>query len=166
MLETPRLYLREQTVEDLNRLYEIYEDASIRKFVEPLYADRQEETAFTEAYIRHMYRFYGYGLWVVCLRENDRIIGRAGLGNRVIDGSEKLELGYLIAEEYQRQGYALEACEAICSFAATRLEADEIACITATDNEASAALLKKLGFEHVASMEAERMEYYVKQCCS
>lgn len=163
MLETPRLYLREQTVEDLDRLYEIYEDASIRRFVEPLYADRQEEVAFTEAYIRHMYRFYGYGLWVVCLRENDRIIGRAGLGNRVIDGREQLELGYLIAEEYQRQGYAFEACEAICRFAAGRLEAKMIACITGSDNEASAGLLKKLGFEHVAAIE-EQMEYYVWQC--
>lgn len=164
MLETERLYVREQTLEDIDRLYEIYEGDSIKKFIEPLYEDRQEELAHTKAYIHHMYRFYGYGMWVVCLKENDMVIGRAGLGNRRIDDEDRLEIGYVIAEEYQKKGYAFEVCKAICDFAQNRLYAQELVCITRKDNEASIRLIKKLDFEYFAEIVSEADDLTVMVC--
>ena len=147
-MDTERLYLREQTTEDLDRLYEIYQGDSIRQYVEPLYEDYEEELAFTKAYIQNMYQFYGYGMWVVCLKKNDLVIGRAGLGNREVDGINRLELGYLIADEYQGRGYAKEACLAICDFARDRLDAEQMICLTEPENVPSVKLLERLGFEY------------------
>lgn len=145
-MTTERLYLREITIEDLDKLYDIYSGKGITDYMEGLYEDRSKEEEFTREYIRHMYGFYEYGIWVVCLRENDEIIGRAGISNREVDGENKLELGYVIGVPYQRKGYAYEACSAICNFVKDRLCETELVCFMDRDNRASVKLAEKLGF--------------------
>lgn len=160
MLDTQRLYLREQTIEDLDRMYEIYSGENITKYIEALYENRDDELEYTKAYIKNMYRFYGYGMWVVCLKENHQVIGRAGLGNREIDGVNMLELGYVIDEQFQRKGYAYEICRAICRFAQEKLYAKELICIMDKENVASVRLAKKLGFSYVCDMETQGYQLY------
>ncbi len=45
-------------------------------FIEPLCEKREDEIAYTKAYIENMYVYYGYGMWLVCDRENGEIIER------------------------------------------------------------------------------------------
>lgn len=165
MLDTERLYLREQTEEDLDRLYEIYSSENITRYMEGLYDNREEELEFTRAYIKNMYQFYGYGVWIVCLKENDEIIGRAGLSNRMVDGINELELGYVIGEEYQGKGYAVEVCSAICRFAKEWLCAGKLVCFMRKENIPSIRLAKKLGFDYVTEVAVEEGDifaYYEK----
>lgn len=57
-----------------------------------------------------------------------------------------IELGYCIHPDFQKQGFATEAAETVCTYAFQR----GIQAITATtrgDNKASQALLKKLGMK-------------------
>ena len=121
VIETERCYLREMTLEDLDELYEIYGEEGIADYIEPLY-ERQEEEIYTKAYIQNMYGYYGYGMWLVFDRFTDKMIGRAGLNNQEIEGEIILEMGYLIRNEYQNQGYATEVCKAILDYAAEALE--------------------------------------------
>lgn len=146
-------------------MYEIYEPKSITRYMEALYEDRQEELKFTRAYIKNMYQFYGYGIWLVCLKDTDEIIGRAGISNREVDGENQLELGYVIGEEYQCQGYAFEACEAICEFAKKQLEAKELVCFMDKENLSSVRLAEKLGFQYMGEILAEEkyFAYYKKK---
>lgn len=133
--------------------------------MEGLYDDREEELEFTRAYIENMYKFYGYGIWLVCLKENDEIIGRAGLSNRQVDGVNELELGYVIGEAYQGSGYAHEACVAVCEFAKEQLYADKLVCFIEKENIPSVKLAEKLGFYHVMDIYAEKEKifaYYKK----
>lgn len=45
-----------------------------------------------------MYGMYGFGMWLVKDRDTDKLIGRAGLELRLIDGVEEMELGYIIGK--------------------------------------------------------------------
>ena len=162
LFETERLIVREMTLEDLPQLYEIYAGEGITDYIEPLYAYAEEE-AFTRAYIEHMYGFYGYGLWLVFLRDGT-LIGRAGLENREINGENQVELGYVIGKEFQRQGYAYECCRAILryAFAEDELDLAQVILCTSPDNTASAALANKLGFRRLmeASEETHGLDIY------
>jgi RimJ/RimL family protein N-acetyltransferase len=104
-----------------------------------------------------MYKFYGYGNWMVCLKENDKIIGRAGLTNREIDGENSVEVGYMIDVAYQKQGYATEIICGILEFAKRYLCLERIRAVIQKDNQISIALIEKLGFLH----EFEYEDYVV-----
>lgn len=158
VMETKRLLIREISVDDLDNLYKIYEDESVTRFTEPLY-ERPEEEYFTKAYIKNMYRFYGYGLWVVILKETGELIGRAGLSNRNINGENEVEIGYLFGEKYQKKGYAYESCTAIIDFAKYKLELNKLNCFTDSRNTRAINLAKKLGFKHVGFSKSKNMEY-------
>lgn len=160
--ETDRLFIREMKLSDLDELYKLYEPASITRFLEPLYESRQEEEEFLKAYIKCMYGFYGYGMWALVDKNSNRLIGRAGLDNREVDGEIQIELGYMVGVPYQRQGYAYEAAVSILKFAVNELECEFVNCFVNKNNTASAGLLKKLGFKYAyeAYIEGEMLSLY------
>lgn len=155
--KTQHTLIREMRVEDLPALYELYEDPDVREWVDPLY-DYEEEAEFTRAYIKNMYGLYGYGLWLVFDRRTGELIGRAGISNRVIDGEECQELGYIIRGERQRQGLGYEVSAAILQYAREKLGLPRIYLVAERKNRASIALAKKLGFEMWGEAEAAQKE--------
>ena len=163
VIETERTYLREMTVDDVDALYEIYAKKGMTDYIEPLCENREDEIAYTKAYIENMYVYYGYGMWLVCNRKTGEIIGRAGLNTQEIEGEIVLEMGYLIRKEYQRQGYAYEVCEAIIDYAREGSDFLELSCLVEEGNLASLGLLKKLGFSFQKDMDilGKRMKRYV-----
>lgn len=154
ILATDRLVIREMTVEDLEALYEIYEDPRIARFMEPLYPEREKEEEYTKSYIRYAYEFYGYGLWAVVEKATGRLIGRAGISNREIRGGTEQELGYLIAGPYQGQGLAYEACHAVVEYGWNSLGLARLNCLIHRDNIPSIRLAGKLGFQYMEDIEA------------
>ena len=152
VIETKRCYLREITVDDLPELYELYGQKGMTDHMEPLY-DKEEELAYTKAYINNMYRYYGYGMWLVKDRNTDELIGRAGFDHLEEGGECLLEMGYAISVFRQRQGYAYEVCRAMIDYAkGAELGFDRIYCLVREGNTASVALLKKLGFRFMDSL--------------
>lgn len=146
ILETERLYVRESTVEDVADFYRIYSEPSITDYVEDLFENPDEERAYIEDYIRHMYGFYGFGMWTVIEKSENRIIGRAGLDTR--EGYDLPELGFVMEKAYQRKGYAEEVCRAILAYAKEALLFDKVQALVEEANVASMCLLVKLGFSH------------------
>ncbi len=130
--ETGRLRLRELTAEDAGDVRVLWEREGL------------------EAYIRHMYGFYGFGIWAVECREEigtgktGRIIGLAGLQMR--EGREEPELGFCIAPAFRGRGYALEACRAVLRCGFQELELSAVRAAVRRDNAASLRLCEKLGF--------------------
>lgn len=119
--------------------------------MEPLF-ERKEEEEYERAYIDSMYRFYGYGFWLVISRETGEVIGRAGFGhasftNKNNEEESVLEMGYLIDKELRNQGYATEVCNMLIRYAKNNLEYDSLNCFIHPENEASASLCRKLGFK-------------------
>ena len=143
ILETERCVLREMTPEDLDALYEVYADPEISRYTENLYEDREQELAYIEDYIEHVYRFCGLGIWVIVEKQMNRLIGRSGLAFR--DGDDTPEIGFIIGKEYQRKGYAYEVCRAILKYCKD-LDMKTIRVVYQRENLASVELCKKLGF--------------------
>ena len=143
---TKRCYLREITTDDLDDLYALYAQPGITDYVEPLY-DRPEEEQYTRDYIECMYRFYGYGMWLVYDRESHALIGRAGFSHQDLGDEIVLEMGYIIGVPYQRQGYAAEVCGKLLAFAREHLsDFGSVNCFVEPKNTASLALLRRLEF--------------------
>ena len=161
--ETKRCIIRELTMDDIDALFELYSKPGITDFVEPLY-DYDKECEYERAYIEHMYGYYEYGMWLVFSKETGELIGRAGLENRdYCDEQEtqgvsgtyhsEMELGYIIAPEYQRQGYATEVCKAILEYAWENLCPDRINCLIDEENYPSGRLVEKLRFQLIGKTD-------------
>lgn len=158
--ETPRLLIREMSLSDLDNLYELYGTLKDCPYIEQLY-DIEGETEFTKNYIQNMYGFFGYGLWLVIRKADNRLIGRAGIENREINGTMEKELGYLIGRPWQKQGYAKEACEAIISYAAEYFGRGRLFLCSHKQNIPSIHLAEKLAFKEYAK-DIDGMNIYCR----
>ncbi|WP_288695153.1 GNAT family N-acetyltransferase [uncultured Brachyspira sp.] len=143
IIETNRLILRElneNSKEDYNSLCEILKDK------ETMYA---YEHGFTEEECRewferqiNRYKTYGFGLWAVILKENNKLIGQAGLTMQNIDikindSNELLEIGYLFNKNYWHKGFAIESAVSCKEYAFNKLNADRVYSIIRDNNISS-----------------------------
>ena len=154
ILETERCVVKELTLEDLDDLFELYGDEEITQYTDALHI-YEEEKELQRAYIENMYRYFGYGLWLVFSKDTGELIGRAGLEHREYHNEIELDLGYVIGKKYQRQGYATEICEAIISFAKENTGFERMNVLIKEENLASKKLAQKLGFLYLEDFEKE-----------
>lgn len=91
------------------------------------------------------YEEWGFGLWLVKMKETNASIGMCGLLQR--DYLPHLDIGFALLPEYEGKGYAYEAARAVLQYAADTLKASTVAAIVTPGNEASLRLLQRLGFE-------------------
>lgn len=159
---TDRCVVRELSLDDLPTLYELYAKPGMTEFVEPLY-EPEKELEYEKAYIECMYGFYEYGMWLVFSKETGKLMGRAGLEHRDYGDEAELEMGYMIAPEYRRKGYATEICSFIIDYAKENTSFERINCLIDHDNAASIGLVKKLGFEYVgqSDVSGEWLDRYI-----
>jgi RimJ/RimL family protein N-acetyltransferase len=67
-------------------------------------------------------------------------------------GEGSAELGYWVAEEYQGQGFATEACKILIKRAFDDLNIKQIFATYKKENIASKRVLEKLGFEYYTEL--------------
>ena len=142
---TERLVIRETIPADIPALYEIWKQDGMVRGTVPVLNTLEEETEFMEAYIRHAYLFYDFGLWTVLERESGQVIGQAGLFvSELLD--DAIELGYLIGQPYRGKGYAQECGRAILAYAGEVLDLEELHVLIERTNDESLHVAQKLGF--------------------
>lgn len=159
-IETPRLRLRELTPErDAAFMLEALNDPA---FVQNV-ADRGVRTEVAAAdYIRERgmpsYRQYGFGMWLVELRETGEPIGICGLLKR--EALADVDLGFTFLERFWSRGYAFEAASAAIDYGWNVAKLPRIIAITATHNASSQRLLAKLGlrFERMVRLTPDAPE--------
>ena len=164
---TERCYLREITLDDMDDLFELYAQPGITDYTDPLY-ERPQEEQYTRDYIDKMYRFYGYGMWLVCDRADGKLIGRAGFSHQDLGDEIVLEMGYIIGVPYQRQGYATEVCKKLIQFARENLsDFKMLNCFVESGNTASHGLMGKLHFQQMGTVEisGKQMVRYELELC-
>lgn len=146
ILETKRCIVRELELSDLDALFSMYAEPGMTDYMEGLY-EYEEELEYQKAYIENMYRFYGYGMWLVFEKKTGTLIGRAGVEHREeLNGD--MELGYAIRTSFQHQGYAYEVCQAIMQYAREVLQVHLLHCLIQKENALSEKLAIKLGFSY------------------
>lgn len=141
--ETERLVIRESVSEDFEGLWKLYKGKETLRFLDAP-GEKEVEREKLEAYIRHQYPFYGYGLYTVLEKKSGEIIGRVGFENREYEGEVCLEMGYLIREDCRNQGYAAEAARALGNCAEELTGESRVSIFCHRENEASIRVAKKI----------------------
>lgn len=157
ILRTDRLLVRETTLEDVDIFYRLYEDPSMTRFMEGLFEDPEDEKRYQRDYIEKVYGLMGFGVWTLERLEDGAVIGRAGYSVR--NGFDEAELGFLVGKEYQRQGYAFEACRAILDYGRDILGFDKVQTLVKEGNSVSIHMCQRLGFETEEVVEVEENIY-------
>ena len=144
--ETKRCSIREMSVEDIDDLYILYSDEEVTQYTESLFQDEEQEKQYILDYIENIYKYYGFGTWLVHRKEDGKLIGRAGFNYR--PGFEEVELGFVIGYPYWRNGYAYEVCRHLLWIGKEVYEFERVQALVDERNTASISLLKKLGFTY------------------
>ena len=121
ILETKRLLLRRQMIEDLDDLWALYCDPEITRYIPDAPRSRAEAKEELEWHMNGHPRFPELGLWATIHKESGKFIGRCGLLPWTINGQNEVEVAYTIAREYWGQGLASEAAQAILNYGFARL---------------------------------------------
>jgi len=124
VLETGRLLLREYTMDDIRSLHAILSDSSTMSFWGQPF--KLEDTRNWIEKSMGSYHERGLGRWAVLLRENNELIGDAGIMFTSVDDKMVYDLGYIISSEHWGKGFATEAAEACKTFAFDKLKIERL----------------------------------------
>ncbi len=159
IIDTDRLILRKFSVEDARFVLELVNTPGWLRFI----GDRGlREIKDAEHYILERilscYEIFGFGMYLVELKDRSIPIGMCGLIKREI--LEHVDIGFAFLPAHVGKGYALEAASATISYAKDILGLIKLVAITNTDNLSSVKLLKKLGmnFQKMIKLPAEKEE--------
>lgn len=135
-METDRLIIRRFEEKDLEDLYEYLSDPEVVKY-EPYKVMSREETKDNLHYRIGSDEFYA-----VELKDTHKVIGNVYFGHRDF---HSMELGYVFNYNYQKKGYATEACQAFITDAFAG-NTHRIFAECDPQNKNSWILLERLGF--------------------
>ncbi|WP_009633524.1 GNAT family N-acetyltransferase [Synechocystis sp. PCC 7509] len=145
--QTSRLILRQITLDDLDDLAAIYTDPVVMKFFGSTYTYESTKQWLEE----RVFKFYeqrGWGLWATIYKMNNKLIGRCGLTPQLVDGTEEIEIGYLLAKEYWGMGLATEAACFSRDYGLEKLGANRLISLIDPDNIASQKVALKVGLTY------------------
>ncbi|MDE6363573.1 MAG: GNAT family N-acetyltransferase [Lachnospiraceae bacterium] len=152
-METKRLLIRNFTLNDIDACYQCWgQDKALGRYIlnYPM-TDREQMAALVEGFLDNQ------DAWVLLDRRLGVVVGCITVD--VPYSQLKIgELGYIIGEKYQKQGYAFEAAECIVQeylfhrgFYLLEAKCNET-------NHASLKLLERLGFLVEAKLRGRRMD--------
>src|SRR5512140_580531 len=147
ILETPRIMLRQQVIEDLDDLWALYCDPEVTKYIPDAPRTREQAREELEWFLQGHPCHPELGLWATILKENGKFIGRCGLLPWTIEGQEEVEVAYAIAREYWGQGLASEIARAIEQYAFETLSLRRLICLIEPENAASQKVAEKIGMK-------------------
>lgn len=157
LISSNRLHLSEFSLKDASFFFELVNDPDWIKYI----GDRNIKTiSDSENYLKDKiipsYKQFGFGFYVVRLKESNLPIGMCGLIKR--DWMSYVEIGYAFLNKHRSKGYAIEASIATKKYAKEEIGISKIAALTDVDNEKSGNLLNRLGleFERLISYPGEQ----------
>lgn len=145
VLETERLVLRHLSVDDAEFILGLVNEPSWLRFI----GDRGVRTLEdARQYILTgpvaSYKQFGFGLYLVELKETEAPIGICGLLKR--ETLDDVDVGFALLPQFWRKGYAFESAAAVIEHGRDDFGLRRIVAITSPDNHGSIRLLEKLGF--------------------
>lgn len=152
-IETERLTLRAFEGDDLNDLAGIHGDPDLVRWIPWGPRTLDEVRDVLERKLRcTTFDAESEGLgFAVCLRSTGALIGDFTL-QRASAEHASAEIGFMLLAEHQGKGYATEGCEAILRLAFEDLGMHRVVASLESRNEASAAVLERLGMRREAHL--------------
>ena len=104
------------------------------------------------------YEKHGFGLCLVVLKETGESIGMCGLIRR--NGLDDVDIGYALLPRFWSKGYAVEAAQAVKTYAKDVIGLKRLVAITDLANEGSIRVLEKIGlrYEKMVRLSADDIE--------
>ncbi len=165
VIETARLVLRCLTDADAAFMLDLLNQPS---FIENI-GDRGARTLDeARAYIAKVpvasYRRYGFGLYLVVVKDSGEAAGICGLVKR--DGLDDVDLGFALLPRHWKKGYAVESALAVKDYAARVVGLRRLVAITAPANWSSIRVLETVGFsfERMVRLRPEAEERKLFSC--
>jgi ribosomal-protein-alanine N-acetyltransferase len=146
-LQTERLILRELTLDDALAVYQLRSDYRVTRYNFGAPYTHIDQARRLIRNIRADYQRQESLRWGLTLRGGgDRVIGMCGFNywNRT---DRRASIGYDLAYAHWGQGLMTEALRAVLAFGFGPLDLNRIEADCTLENEASAHLLLKLGFQ-------------------
>lgn len=140
---TQRLLFRQPTRNDADLVYALDSDPEVVRFIQKPLSREESLQHLHEMLLCNILYQNQLGFWVVEDSIRNRAVGWLTL--KPLEGLKEVELGARILPEYQNQGYAYEAAQAVLSYAWS-LGLKRVFSLTAPGNQAPQRVLRKLGF--------------------
>jgi RimJ/RimL family protein N-acetyltransferase len=158
ILETERLVLRSMVADDLDGLLAIFGDPAVMAAFDEEPFNREQMRRWLERNVAHQ-REHGYGLFAVCPKESERLIGDCGIELMEVSGEQVAELGYDFRSDYWNRGYATEAACAVRDYAFSTLRLPLLVSLICPGNSASARVAEKTGLEKIEEIQRHGRTY-------
>ena len=146
VLETSRLVLRWVTTDDAPFIFELLNEPSFLQYIGDKGVRSLEDAC---NYILTgpvaSYQRFGFGLYLVLLKESGTPIGMCGLLKR--DSLPDVDVGYAFLPRFRGMGYAIEAASAVMRHGFDTMGLPRIVALTHPDNGRSIRVLEKLGLQ-------------------
>ena len=140
---TPQLAFREMTPDNLDDMAALLGDPEVMRYY-PHPKNRDQSSAWI-TWNQRPYRTYGYGLWLISLRDTGTFVGDCGLTPQQVDGVTEIEVGYHVRACLQGRGLATEAAAACRDYARDVLKVDRLIAIIDPHNQPSQRVAENLG---------------------
>jgi haloacid dehalogenase superfamily, subfamily IA, variant 3 with third motif having DD or ED/haloacid dehalogenase superfamily, subfamily IA, variant 1 with third motif having Dx(3-4)D or Dx(3-4)E/beta-phosphoglucomutase family hydrolase len=160
ILTSENFIIRELTVSDIPKLYELYQNISVREFLDDMKESLEIEQEKHKAYIQNIYRYYGFGLWGVILKENATLVGRCGIEYKVFKGEAVYEIAYLLDPAHQSHGYAKEFVTAVIQHCFKELDIHRIIAVIDKRNVRSLHLAEQIGMKRFGECSRDERDCY------
>lgn len=151
--ETPRLRIRELTVDDAEFIFGLVNEPSFLEHIgDKGVRNLEDARQFILEGPWASHRDRGYGQFLVELKEGGDPIGVCGLLFR--ESLDVSDIGCAFLPQYWRHGFAYEAACAVMEYGRSTLGIDKIVGLTSEENVASIKAMEKLGmsFEKMVKM--------------
>jgi RimJ/RimL family protein N-acetyltransferase len=147
VFETPRLLLRQFTLEDVTILLELNSNPVVLKYLhEPLLQDEAHAETILKTIILPQYE-RKLGRWAVHLKDDNSFLGWCGLKYR--PELEEIDLGYRFMQTAWGKGFATEAAQETLEYGFKKLNLSLITGRAHIENLASIRVLEKIGMEYI-----------------
>lgn len=155
ILETNRLILRRLLPDDLDDLFALYRDPEIRRYFPEGTLTYEETREELEWFLNGHPDHPELGLWATIHKGTGEFIGRCGLLPWTIEGCEEVEVAYLLAKPYWRQGLGTEVARAILHYGFEQLQLSRLICMMYPENLASVKVAQNMGMTLEKELEDE-----------
>lgn len=149
IIETPRLIIREITLDDLQGMFELDSNAKVHKYLGNDLVKSIEDSEKLITFIKQQYLDNGIGRWAMVEKDSGNFMGWTGFKfiSETINGqSGYYDLGYRMLPRYWGKGYATESAKACLRYAQETLKLKPIYAMANAENTASKNVLTKTGF--------------------
>ena len=141
--ETKRLQLKKISFDNFNEIAEIMRGSNVQKIWGYYFSDCDVHQWIEKC--QKFYEQYNTGYFLAEEKSTNQIVGQIGLMPDVINGTVHYEIGYILKEKYEHNGYATEGAAFMADYALNKIHLSEVIFEIRPINQKSINVAKRLG---------------------